>query len=126
MYKFGLPSAAALGRLKLTLTRQSILVTALHASISAVFFLVPWWLRPDWTPKAPAPYFLGFLITVPVLLAIALWLLLGAPGLGRAVTDRRYLWITPLVLLTGWGFLSIQWTKIDYRSVAVAWSLQFG
>src|SRR5262245_23536235 len=121
-----LESSAGISRTKILTTPQSLLVTSFHTSILIAFFLVPWWLRPDWMPSDPAPYFTGFLITIPVLLAIALWLILGAPGLRRAIADRRFLWITPLGMLTAWAFLSILWTKPDYKSVAIAWAWQFG
>lgn len=126
MYEAEVNSKAAVSRPRLNITPRAALTACMHVAILVAFFLVPWWLRPDWLSPGDAPYFLGFLITVPVLLAIALWLLLGAPGLTKAIADRRYLWITPLVMLTAWGFLSILWTNPDYRQVAVAWSMQFG
>src|SRR5579859_498358 len=63
---------------------RSVLNAVLKLSSLAVFFFVPWWLRPGW-PWLPTPYYGGFLVTVPVLLAVGSWFLLGLPGLHESL-----------------------------------------
>lgn len=83
-------------------------------AICAAFFLVGWWLRPDWLPRQP--YYVGFLFTLPVGAAIGLWLLSGAPGFRAACRDARRWWLVGLFALAIWMILSPAWAK--YQSVA--------
>ncbi len=101
--------------------RQSYVHSALNLSILAAFFFVPWWLRPDFMPRPP--YFMGFLITLPVLLSIVLWIVLGLPGLRAAFRDSRLWWIGGFAALVGWALLSPLWS--DHPDVAAETALQF-
>jgi hypothetical protein len=100
---------------------QTVLYSILNYSVLAVFFFVPWWLRPDWLPDNP--YYLGFLVTIPVILTVAAWLALGLPGLKAAFGDGRFWWITFLAALMLWALLSPQWS--GYPGVAMTAAQQF-
>ncbi len=101
---------------------QTFLRRTLDFSILAVFFFVPWWLRPDWMPRIV--YQTGFLITLPLFVALVAWLLLGAPGLKAVFRDIRRWWIVFLALLLGWAFLSTQWS--NYPGPTTSAAVQFG
>ncbi len=88
---------------------RRILRHILDKAILIVFFLVPWWFRPDGMPSGA--YFFGFLITIPVTLSIVTWVLLGFPGLRSTLLDRRSWWIGFASLLLLWAFLSVGWAK---------------
>jgi hypothetical protein len=100
---------------------QTLLRRVLDFSILAVFFLAPWWLRPDWMPQNS--YQTGFLIFLPVFVAIVMWLLLGLPGLKSAFSDVRFGWIIFLGLLVGWAFLSTQWSRYPGPTTTAAQQL---
>jgi hypothetical protein len=96
----------------------------IHLAILTAFFLVPWWLRPqyqrpEWLSFTP-PYFFGFLLTIPVGIAIVGWIVLGFPGLRSALNDGRRWWIASAVLLLSWALLSIQWANHPRDSVNAA------
>ncbi|MCC7451955.1 MAG: O-antigen ligase family protein [Anaerolineae bacterium] len=101
--------------------RQSYVRSTFNLVIAAVFFFVPWWLRPDFMPRPP--YFMGFLITIPVLLTIILWVALGLLGLHAALRDSRIWWIGGFAALIAWALLSPLWT--DHPDVAGETALQF-
>jgi len=101
--------------------RQPYVRSAFDLAICAVFFFVPWWLRPDFMPRPP--YFMGFLITIPVLLTIALWVALGLPGLRGALDDLRVWWIGGFAALIAWVLLSPLWS--DHPDVAWETAVQF-
>ncbi len=100
---------------------QTILSRTLDFSTLAVFFLVPWWLRPEWMPDGP--YYSRFLIAIPVFSAIIIWVLLGVPGLSAALHDVRRWWIVPFTALAVWVLLSPQWS--DFRSQSATAAQQF-
>jgi O-antigen ligase len=100
---------------------QTFLRRTLDFSILAVFFFVPWWLRPLWMPRSA--YFMGFIITLPLAFALVTWLLLGAPGIQSALNDARRWWIAALAVLVGWVMLSPQWS--DFPSASTSAAQQF-
>ncbi len=81
----------------------------LQLAILTTFFMVPWWFRPTWLP--PQPYVFGFLIIIPVAIALIVWITLGFPGLAAASRDSRRWWIYFGCLLLGWVFLSVLWAE---------------
>ena len=93
----------------------------LHYAILIAYFLIPWWLRPDGLPHQP--YFFGFLLTIPVAVAILAWVLLGLPGLQTAITDRRHWWIITAMLFLGWAVLSVRWAEHKTDAYNAAWQL---
>src|SRR5688572_13679996 len=109
--------------LKLALIQLCALVT---------FALIPLWQR---FPRAqPAPMFLPnlhvsyFIILLPLLWTVILWLMFGVPGLRALLKDplRRF-WALFLVLLAVWALASPSWAFIRFREpdVAVNSALQF-
>ena len=88
---------------------RSIAETILHFSILATFFFVPWWLRPGW-PWLPTPNYGGFFVSVPVLLAVGSWFILGVPGLHESLKDDRRWWVMGIFALMVWCFLSSLWS----------------
>ncbi len=106
-------------------TIRKFLGGILSLSICATFFLTGWWLRlTRFDAGYPSqPYVLGFLVTLPVLLAAACWLLLGMPGLGAALRDSRRWWLLWLALLTFWALISPYWSP--YALSAYSASAQF-
>lgn len=90
----------------------------LNASIMAVFFFAAWWLRPDGLPDKP--YFAGFVISLPVALAVLSWSLLGFPGLVAALKDQRLAFILAVAVLTGWTLLSPGWATFRNQSTDAA------
>ncbi len=102
------------------------LEVVLRGCLLLIAFLGAWWLRPsypDLLRPPPEPYFLGFLITVPLALALLCWLLLGLRGLGAALRDGRRWWLLFWLLLAGWVLLSPTWAK--YGQVAGNSAAQF-
>lgn len=83
---------------------------ALHVAAAIVFFFVPWWLRID-LGRDGDPYFVRFLITLPWLTTIILWMVLGFGGFGAWVRAR--LWIAPWVFLVIWAYLSQGWSPFS-------------
>src|SRR5437016_854460 len=96
---------------------------ALDFGVLLTFFLVPWWLRPPWIPRDP--YTLGFLISLPLLASIILWVLLGLPGLRAALRDRRRYWLMIAALFLYWVMLSPQWSLYPEASVSAAQQFAF-
>jgi hypothetical protein len=102
---------------------RKFLEITLELSILAVFFFVPWWLRPEWMPTGGA-YYTGFLIFIPVAASIVAWILLGVPGLREALGDRRLWWIGSFALLVWWALLSPHWAG-GYAARAMGAAQQF-
>lgn len=98
----------------------------LRGCLLLIAFLGAWWLRPSY-PEAlrppSQPYFLGFLISLPLGIALLSWLLLGLEGLGAALRDRRRWWLLVMLLLAAWTALSPSWAR--YAEVAGSSALQF-
>ncbi|PJF35824.1 MAG: hypothetical protein CUN49_08610 [Candidatus Thermofonsia Clade 1 bacterium] len=105
---------------------RSLLRLILRSCLLLVAFLGAWWLRPSYPAglRPPSePYFLGFLITVPIGVALLCWLLLGLEGLGSALRDARRYWLLFGLLLAAWAALSPTWAR--YASVAGSSAGQF-
>lgn len=97
---------------------------ALNVSILAVFALAGWWLRPDYPQWVGLlPYYLGFLIAIPTVLTIALWVICGLPGLSGALSDARRWWLLAVAGLTYWGILSPTWSRFANPSYSAAGQL---
>lgn len=101
---------------------RTFLRPSLHACILLVFFLVPWWLRPNWLPSQP--YVAGFLVSVPLMLSIVLWLLMGAEGFFHLLRDSRRLWLLLAILFVAWAAWSPEWAL--RRNVAQEAASQLG
>lgn len=104
---------------RLTLARLGIIVT---------FALTPLWRRfPGASPPFSATYFIGFVLTIPILWSIIWWILAGFPGL-RAFSHSktRVIWSVALLALAGWAVLSQSWAFIraDEPGVAISAALQ--
>ncbi len=82
----------------------------MHMAALAVFFFVPWWLRID-LGRDGDPYFVRFMIVLPWLATVALWIVLGFGGFGAWVRVR--LWIVPWVFLIVWAYLSQAWSPFE-------------
>ena len=105
---------------------RNILSATLRSCLLTIAFLGAWWLRPSYPEglrPPPEPYFLGFLIAVPIAVALLCWLLLGLRGLGAALRDARRWLLLIGALLVAWTLLSPSWAR--YADVAGSSALQF-
>ena len=75
---------------------------ALHLAILSVFFLAAWWMPLTWSSDFMQAH-VEFLIEIPALIAVGLWLLLATPGLGYVLGDWRRWWIAGMVALVLWA-----------------------
>ncbi|MEP7293269.1 MAG: O-antigen ligase family protein [Chloroflexota bacterium] len=99
----------------------------IHAAILLTFLLIPVWIRLPQSPLFAPLYVTRFLIFLPMLLAISLWLMLGLPGLRDFMCSRsRVLWALALLLLALWAFASQIWAfqRAAYPEIASSSSLQ--
>ncbi len=99
---------------------MGVLHRARDVSALVVFFLVPWWWRPGWELPG-APYFNGFLITIPFALTLILWALTGF-GDGHAWKTLRP-WLLPWLALAVWIFASQWWARFPTPATDAAWQL---
>lgn len=105
---------------------RNLLGAVLRSCLLLSAFLGAWWLRPAYPEglRPPSePYFLGFLISLPIGIALICWLLLGLQGLGSALRDERRWWLLAVLLLMAWAALSPTWARYD--QVAGSSALQF-
>lgn len=70
-------------------------------------FFVAWWLRPEWMPQSP--YIAGFLLTIPITVALLAWALTGVAGARQAWHDGRRWWALVALLLAAWAGWSPAW-----------------
>jgi len=101
---------------------QNIASTLLHISILATLFATQSWYK---LPDAPAPftsdYVTGFVIVIPVLLTIGLWVLTGFRGIQRVVQSKtNLLWFLTLIGFAGWAVLSQHWDFVSDERAGVA------
>ncbi|MEP7288240.1 MAG: O-antigen ligase family protein [Chloroflexota bacterium] len=98
---------------------RAILQRLLQIAILAVFFLIPWYLRvySDWLPTFMSG---AYAITLPAYLSIGLWIILGAPGLLKALRDVRRWWIVPTAALVVWARLSVTWSLYPASTLEVS------
>ncbi len=125
---------------------MGLLHRAQDVAALAVFFLVPWWWRPGWNLPG-APYFNGFLITIPWAVTLILWAVTGFgdgqnwkalrpwsyPSLALARwsfalqwwRDWKALlpWLLPWVVLAIWTFASQWWARFPTPATDAAWQL---
>src|SRR5260370_35296882 len=87
---------------------RSWLRRALHLAILSVFFLAAWWTPLTWSSDFMQAH-VEFLIEIPALLTVGLWLLLGTPGLGYILGDWRRGGIAGMVPLVLWDGLPGRW-----------------
>jgi len=98
--------------------------------ILITFALIPTWYRFAEVPSLFAPlYVSSFLILLPMLFSIGVWLLTGLPGLDRLRRSRwgRW-WALALLVLAVWAIASTLWAfqRRNYPEVGETAALQFG
>ena len=102
----------------------------LHANILLTFALIPVWYRlPVYPALLTHVYVSRFLILLPMLATILVWLLAGLPGFLELCRDRlRSLWSLSLLSLTLWVFASQLWAfqRLEHPDVGQTAALQFG
>jgi O-antigen ligase len=83
----------------------------IHLGIMATLALLPFWVRWQGAPRSfSADYVLGFVVVVPMLATIGLWLLAGAPQRARLWRDGwRLAWVACWLALVVWAWLSQYW-----------------
>lgn len=86
-----------------------------NLSIYSVLFLAGWWWRPEGFIRQP--YYLGFVITLPVIAALVIWTLRGFSGLGDALQDQRRFFLLGLALFTLWALCSVVWSRFRDQSL---------
>jgi O-antigen ligase len=97
--------------------------------ILLTFMFIPVWFRLPQSPFLSPLYVTRFLVLLPAIFTIGIWLLMGLPGLRAFLGDRRRsIWGLCLLLLALWAFSSQSWAFIRLRNpqVAATSSLQFG
>ncbi len=91
--------------------------------------LVPmWWKHPLAPPPFTTAYVTGFVIFIPALLTLALWLRSGFDGWQHLWADRpRRLWAIVMLAGTAWGLLSSGWAFVSASrpGVTLGAALQF-
>src|SRR5258708_22483661 len=92
---------------------------ALRLVILSIFFLAAWWMPLTWSSDFMQAH-VEFLIDIPALIVIGLWLLLGTPGLGDVLGDWRRWWIAGVVALVLWSRLSALWSLYPDDSLQAA------
>lgn len=102
-------------------SRLNIRLFPVQLGILVTFALAPAWFKFQ---DAPAPftatYILGFVIVVPMILTILVWILAGLPGLADLLRDQwRFAWVICLLLLAAWGFFSQGWAFIQEKEPGV-------
>jgi O-antigen ligase len=100
----------------------------LHIGIIITFLLIPVWYRLPSSPFRSPLYVTRFLILLPIVWTIGVWLLTGVPGLREFLRDRRRVtWGLCLLLLALWAYCSQSWAFIRNREpdVAATAALQF-
>jgi O-antigen ligase len=102
----------------------------LRAAMLLTFALIPVWYRlPEPPPLFPNLYVSRFMILLPMLLAIACWLLLRLPGFADLRRDPpRRVWALALLILALWGFASQTWAfqRDPHPEAAATAALQLG
>jgi O-antigen ligase len=101
----------------------------IQLGILLTFLLIPVWYRLPRSPFLSPLYVTRFLILLPVVWTIALWLLTGVPGLREFLRDaRRTRWGLCFLLLGLWAYCSQSWAfvRINHPEVAATAALQFG
>lgn len=100
------------------------------AAMLLTFALMPVWYRlPAIPPLLPPLYISRFLILLPALASIALWLLRGLPGFAALRHNNpRRTWALALLLLALWGFTSTGWAfrRAENPEVGATAALQLG
>jgi len=96
--------------------------TLLNFSILATLFFSQSWLK---LPDSPAPftatYITGFVIVLPLLLSIGLWILTGFRGIQRLYQSKTsLLWFMTLLAFAGWAVLSQHWDFVADNRAGVA------
>lgn len=109
---------------------MSRIIRPLNAlAVFITFVLTPVWLRIP-AAYALSPLYIGrFLLLIPMLIAIVLWLIAGLPGLSRLRrTPWAGTWAALLLSFVLWGFFSQSWAFMGATKpeVAVNAALQFG
>jgi O-antigen ligase len=103
---------------------------SIHFCCLLTFGLIPVWYRLPAVPGfLPDLYVSRFLILLPMLAAIGLWLIAGLPGFRELRRDSlRRLWALALLLLTLWGFASTEWAfqREAHPEVGQTAALQLG
>src|SRR5579871_4736665 len=92
---------------------------ALRLAMLSIFFLAAWWTPLTWSSDFMQAHF-EFLIEIPAIVAIVVWLLLGAPGLGYVLADWRRWWVAGMVALILWARLSALWSLYPDDSLNAA------
>ncbi|MBE2193002.1 MAG: O-antigen ligase family protein [Anaerolinea sp.] len=89
-----------------------------NLAIYGVLFLAGWWWRPEGLIRQP--YYLGFVVTLPVIATLVIWSLRGFPGLGEALQDQRRFFLLGLALFTLWALCSVVWSRFRDPSLTAA------
>lgn len=101
-------------------------LTVYIAKLVPTAILVTLFLTQAWhkLPDAPAPftatYVTGFSIVVPLIIAIALWILSGFRGIQQVYQSKiRLLWFLSLFAFIGWAILSQHWDFVTDERAGV-------
>ena len=102
--------------------------TAIQICILLSIAVIPFWLRlPYAVDPFEANYVMGFALTIPLLLTVALWVVTGLSGLGRILRDPwRWGWLVLLFGFAFWHYASQSWAfiRIEYPGMAMNATLQ--
>lgn len=90
-------------------------------SLCLTWLMLPFWLK--WSGAPPpfsATYTLGFVVVLPMLLTILLWIGAGCPNWRTLIRDDWHvMWWLMLVLLVAWAWLTQFWAFGDERTTGI-------
>ncbi len=108
--------------MKILKSAQNIITKLIPISILTTLFFTQAWLKLD---DAPAPftatYVTGFVIFIPLIVTILLWVLSGFRGIQNIYKNKtNLLWFLSLIAFAGWAILSQHWDFVADDRAGVA------
>lgn len=85
-----------------------------------LFFTQTWLKLPDAPDPFTSTYVMGFAITIPLIMTVALWILSGFHGIQNIYRRKlNLIWFLSLIAFAGWAILSQHWDFVTDERVGV-------